>query len=142
MFQTVCQIHSHLILTILWSNITTSQMMKVSCSLQAQGLYSPWNSPGQNFPFSRGSSQPRNRTPIYHTAEFFTSWATRKVQRWWNCGSKRMVPKPSVVKLQFKYSMYVTSNGSNLLIKHYVLGIVHMLNHLILKTTLYDRYFY
>ena len=35
-------------------------------SLRLRGLYSPWSSPGQNtggwlpFPFSRGSSQPRD----------------------------------------------------------------------------------
>ena len=41
----------------------------VSDSLWPHGLYSPWNSPGQNsgvgrvaFPFSRGSSQPRSPT--------------------------------------------------------------------------------
>ena len=37
----------------------------MSNSLQLHGLYSPWNSPGQNigvvaFPFSRGSSHPRS----------------------------------------------------------------------------------
>ena len=46
------------------------------------------------FPFSRGSSQPRDRTQVSHIAgEFFTSWATREAQRyfslivkkiWWN----------------------------------------------------------
>ena len=47
---------------------------------------SPWNSPGQNtglgtFPFSRGSSQPRDWTQISHIAgRFFTSWATREAQ--------------------------------------------------------------
>ena len=49
------------------------------------GLYSPWNSPGQNtgwvaFPFSRGSSQPRDWTQVSCIAGgFFTSWATREV---------------------------------------------------------------
>ena len=42
---------------------------------------SPWNSPGQNtgaFPFSRGSSQPRDQTQVSHIAGgFFSSWATR-----------------------------------------------------------------
>ena len=38
-------------------------------SLQPPGLYSPWDSPGQNtglvaFPFSRGSSPPRDRTYV------------------------------------------------------------------------------
>ena len=33
------------------------------------------------FPFSRGSSQPRNQNQISHTAgRFFTSWTTKEVQ--------------------------------------------------------------
>ena len=57
-------------------------------SLWPHGLYSPWTSLGQNtgysegkeyFPFSRRSSQLRNRTPVSCTAGgFFTSWATRE----------------------------------------------------------------
>ena len=51
-------------------------------SLKPQGLYSPWNSPGQNtgvVPFSRASSQPRDWTQVSHIAgRFFTSWATRE----------------------------------------------------------------
>ena len=40
----------------------------MSDSLRPHGLYSPWNSPGQNtewvaLPFSRGSSQPRDPNP-------------------------------------------------------------------------------
>ena len=38
-----------------------------SCpTLAPHGLHSPWNSPGQNteVPFSRGSSQPRDRTQV------------------------------------------------------------------------------
>ena len=32
------------------------------------------------FPFSRGSSQPRDRSQVSHTAgRFFTSWATRDI---------------------------------------------------------------
>ena len=90
----------------------------VSDSLQPHGLYSPWNSPGQNtgvgsllqgssnpgieprsptlqldslpaepqrilewvaYPFSIGSSQPRNRTRVSCMAgRFFTSWAIRE----------------------------------------------------------------
>ena len=47
MSQTVCQIHSHSILTILWSKITTSQMMNVKVTQS-------WN-PGtiQSMEFSR-----------------------------------------------------------------------------------------
>ena len=98
----------------------------VSNSLQPRGLYSPWNSPGQNtrvgrhsllqgifptqgsdpglphckwilyqlshqgsprilewvaFPFSRGSSQPRDQTQVSRIAgRVFTSWATWEAQ--------------------------------------------------------------
>ena len=35
------------------------------------------------FPFSRGSSQPRDRTQVLHIAgRFFTSWATRVAHYW------------------------------------------------------------
>ena len=57
----------------------------MSDSLQPHGLYSPWNSPGQNtgvvaIPFFRGSSQSRDWTQVSCTAgRFFTIWATREV---------------------------------------------------------------
>ena len=36
------------------------------------------------FPFSRGSSQPRDGTQVSHIAgRFFTSWATREAQEYW-----------------------------------------------------------
>ena len=36
-------------------------------------------------PFSRGSSQPRNRTKVSLTAgRFFASWATREAQEYWS----------------------------------------------------------
>ena len=36
-------------------------------------------------PFTRGSSQPRDRTQISHiVGRFFTSWATREAQEYWN----------------------------------------------------------
>ena len=102
----------------------------VSDSLWPQGLYSPWNSPGQNigvgshsllqgifptqgsnpglshcrlilyqlnrkgsprilewvaYPFSRGSSWPRNWTGIsYITGRFFTNWAIREALIGWD----------------------------------------------------------
>ena len=38
-----------------------------------------------DFPFSRGSSQPRDRTQVSCIAgRFFTSWATRETQEYWN----------------------------------------------------------
>ena len=37
------------------------------------------------FPFSRGSSQPRDRTQVSHIAgKFFTSWASREAQEHWS----------------------------------------------------------
>ena len=37
------------------------------------------------FPFSRGSSQPRDQTQVSRIAgEFFTIWATREAQEYWN----------------------------------------------------------
>ena len=51
------------------------------------GLYSPWESPGQNsrvgsLSFSRGSSQPRDPTQVSHIAgRFFTGWATMEIKK-------------------------------------------------------------
>ena len=56
----------------------------VSNTSRLYGLYSPWNSLGQNtgvvaFPFSKGSSQPRDRTQVSRIAcVFFTNWAIRE----------------------------------------------------------------
>ena len=37
------------------------------------------------FPFSKGSSQPRDQTQISHIAVgFFTSWATKEAQEYWS----------------------------------------------------------
>ena len=69
--------------------LTSESCSVVSDSLQPHGLYGPWNSPGQNtgefFPFSRGSSQSRDRTQVSHiVGRFFTSWATREAQEYWS----------------------------------------------------------
>ena len=71
----------------------------VSDSLQPHGLYSPWNSLGQNtsegaFPFSRGSSQPRDRTLVSRIAGgFFTSWAIRHNNKYKNKENNLTVQK-------------------------------------------------
>ena len=79
-----------------WENCTQIKKSQsesgsvMSDSLGPHGLYSPWSSLGQNtwvgsFPFSRGSSQPRDWTQISHIAgEFFTSWTTREAQEYWS----------------------------------------------------------
>ena len=48
----------------------------LSTSLWPHGLYCPWNSPGQNtgvseLPISRGSSQLRDQTQVFHMQAFF-----------------------------------------------------------------------
>ena len=44
------------------------------------------------FPFSRGSSQPRDQTQVSHVAgRFFTRWATREAQEYW---SEYPIPSP------------------------------------------------
>ena len=72
-----------------FSFFSTSENESESCSVMSDslwphGLYSPWNSPGQNtggFPFSRGSSQPRDWTQVSHIVDRgFTVWATREVK--------------------------------------------------------------
>ena len=70
----------------------------VSDSLWPHELYSPWKSPCRTlewvaFPFSSGSSQPRNRTRVsYIAGGFFTSWATRETQPF----IRRMIPSEGV----------------------------------------------
>ena len=60
----------------------------VSDSLWPHGLYSPWNSPGQNtrvgrLSLLRGSSQPRAQIQVSCIAGgFLTSWATREAQEY------------------------------------------------------------
>ena len=63
----------------------------VSDSLRPPGVYTVWAIFQDRivewvaFPFSRASSQPRNRTLVSHIAgRFFTSWATREAQEYWS----------------------------------------------------------
>ena len=59
----------------------------MSDSLRPHGLYSPWNSLGQNtgvggVPFSMGYSQPWDQTQISHIVGGFPG-ATREAQEYW-----------------------------------------------------------
>ena len=53
-----------------------------------------------NFPFSKGSSQLRDQTQVSHIAGgFFTSWATREAQEYYNglpCPPPGSLPNPGV----------------------------------------------
>ena len=66
----------------LWRNLMRPESESerhslLSDSLWPHGLYSPWNSPGQNtgvglaVPYSGGSSQPRNQTQVSRIAGRF-----------------------------------------------------------------------
>ena len=64
----------------------------VSDSLWPHGLYSPWDSPGQNtgvgsHSLSQGIFPTRDQTQVSHIAGgFFTSWAPREAQNVWVLG--------------------------------------------------------
>ena len=61
-----------------WSTLCDPMNYTVRGILQARIL--EWVA----FPFSRGSSQPRDRTQVSCIAgELFTSWATREAQEYW-----------------------------------------------------------
>ena len=54
------------------------------------------------FPFSRGSSQPRDRNQVSIIAgRFFISWATREAHRWGNWASIRQVRWQEVLESDF-----------------------------------------
>ena len=74
---------------LLLSQLYESESESESCSVVSEslwphGLYSPWNSPGQNTEAHRlsllqVSSQPRDWTQVSHIAgRFFTNWAIRE----------------------------------------------------------------
>jgi len=71
----VCGSESHSVVSdSLWHGLYT-----VHGTLQARILQ--WVA----FPFSRGSSQPRDKTQVSHIGgELFTSWATREAQEYWS----------------------------------------------------------
>ena len=61
----------------------------VSDSLQPHGILQARILEWAAFPFSKVSSQPGDRTQIYHIAGgFFTSWATREAQSYVQAYSK------------------------------------------------------
>ena len=74
------------ILCLKWKKVESESHSVVSSSLRLHGLYSPWILQARilewvDFPFSRGSSQPRDWTQVSHIAGgFFTTWATLRYQ--------------------------------------------------------------
>ena len=88
----------------LWIHQTYSRVFSYSRALKVKGkvtqscptLFNPMNCIVHGilqarilewvaFPFSRGSSQPRDWTQVSHIAgRFFTSWVTREAQEYWS----------------------------------------------------------
>ena len=62
----------------------------MSNSLQPYGLYSPWNSPGQNIgggsrSLLQGIFPTQDQTQVsYIAGRLLTSWATREAQEYWS----------------------------------------------------------
>ena len=76
---------------LIWQEVKWSESRSVeSDSLRSHGLYSPWNSPGQNtgvgsLSFLQGIFPTQWLNPgLPHYMRFFTSWATREAQEYWN----------------------------------------------------------
>ena len=76
-----------------WSEVKVAQSCLTLCDLvdyTVRGILQVRILEWVTIPFSRGSSQPRNQTQVFHFAgRFFTSWATREAQEWvcWSYGS-------------------------------------------------------
>ena len=74
-------------ISILFRKMKHQKYLKWKSLGHLQVFATPLNSPGQNtgvaFPFSRGSSQPRDWTQVSHIADgFFANWATREAQEY------------------------------------------------------------
>ena len=75
-------------LLLTWSEVKVTQLCPTLCNPMGYAVYGilqarilEWVA----FPFSRGSSQPRDQTQVSCIAGgFFTSWATREAQEYWS----------------------------------------------------------
>ena len=75
-------------LLLTWSEVKVTQLCPTLCNPMGYAVYGilqarilEWVA----FPFSRGSSQPRDQTQVSWIAGgFFTSWATREAQEYWS----------------------------------------------------------
>ena len=79
------------------SGILSESRLVVCDSLRPCGLYSPWNSPGQNtgmgsLSLLHGIFPTQGSNPdLPHCRQFFTSWTTREAQEYW---SGQPIPSP------------------------------------------------
>ena len=66
-----------------WEWSVSESRSVMSDFLQRHGLYSPWNSPGQNTGVGSLQGISQGSTQVSHIAVgFFTSWATRETHQW------------------------------------------------------------
>ena len=74
------------IVIISWAKVCVKFAQSCQTLCDPHGLYSPWNSPGQNTGVgSHSLLQGIFPTQVSRKAgEFFTSWATREVQEYWS----------------------------------------------------------
>ena len=68
-----------------WKLLSHVQLFATPWTYRVHGILQPRILEWVAFPFSRGSSQPRDWTQVSSiVGRFFTSWATREVQEYWN----------------------------------------------------------
>ena len=71
-----------------WSEVKVAKSRLTLCKpmdYTVHGILQARILEGVAFPFSRGSSQPRNQIQISRIAgRFFTSWAVREAQEYWS----------------------------------------------------------
>ena len=68
-----------------WSESESCSVCLTLCNLIVHGVLQARILEWVAFPFSRGSSQPRDWTLVSHIAgEFFTSWTTREAPEYWS----------------------------------------------------------
>ena len=75
-------------LTLKWSEVKVAQLCLTLCDpmdYTVHGILQARILERVAFPFSRGSSKPRDWTQVSRVAGgFFTSWSTREAQEYWN----------------------------------------------------------
>ena len=70
---------------MLWKSLSRVRLYSTPWTIQSMEFSRPVYWRGVAFPFSRGSSQPRDPTqPSRIVGRFFTSWATREAQEYWS----------------------------------------------------------
>ena len=97
-----------------WSEVNVTQSCLTLCDridYRVHGILQARILEWVAFPFSRGSSQPRDWTQVSHTAGgFFSSWATREAQEYW-----RRVAHP----FSSRYSrLTIMEDADNYLVMH------------------------